>query len=570
MPDTLLPGTPAITVERDVPVTMADGVTLYADVYRPEGPGPFHVLLISHPYDKSGAESNVGYAHPAWYARQGYVVISQDCRGRHRSEGTWYPFRHEAEDVSATIEWAGRLPGTTGKVATYGFSYPGLNQLLAASRKPEGLAAISPAFTGGRPYQDWFYVQGAFSLAFAETWSTFLALDTAARREDDAALAAYAGALGAAQGLYWVLPLDAHPGITGGDTPYYHDWLAHPTRDDYWGQYEADFSAIDVPGLHVGGWWDVFVRGTVNDYRSLSERGAAPQKLVLGPWHHMPWRPLGGATDDVGSWVVDDWQLRFWGQVLDGEETGVFDHPVTAYVMGSGWRDLDAWPPSQSRPTDWFLHSDGRALSKYGTGTLSPEAPGAEPPDVWAYDPGYVPMSAGGHSCCDELTTPMGPADQDPVEHTKLVLVYTSEPLGRPLELIGDAHVTLYAASTAVDTDFSAKLCLVDPSGLSTNLLEGIVRASHRESSTAPSPITPGEVYEYRIELGPVAAHVPAGHRLRVQIGSSDFPQWDRNLNTGGPFGREPASAARAAIQTILHSDVYPSRVVLPLVGAGG
>ncbi|MFN8186098.1 MAG: CocE/NonD family hydrolase [Gaiellales bacterium] len=562
----LQPGTPELTLERDVPVRMADGVTLLADVYRPVAPGPHHVILISHPYDKTASESNFAYSHPSWYARQGYIVVAQDTRGRYRSEGTFYPFRHESEDVATTIEWASRLEGSSGKVATYGFSYPGLNQLLAAQRRPAGLASISPAFTGGRPYAEWFYVQGAFSLAFATWWANLLAMDTAARRADDETLAALAASLANTIDLTWVLPLRAHPALGLGDTPYYHDWLAHPTHDAYWRAFDADFGRIDVPGLHVGGWWDVFVRGTVNDYVSLAQEGRAPQKLVVGPWHHMPWRPLGGATDDAAATVIDDWQLRFWRATLDGEETGVLDHPVTVYVMGDGWRDLDAWPPSQSRAVDWFLHSDGRAPSKFGTGTLSLEAPGDEPPDVFSYDPAVMPAIAGGHSCCVEDIAPMGPADQDAIERTHLVLVYTSAPLHRDTDLIGDAHVTLHAATTAPDTDFSARLCIVDPAGTSTNLVEGIVRASYRESAQHPTPITPGEVYEYRIELGPLGARIPAGHRLRLQIGSADFPQWDRNLNTGGPFGQEPASAGRAAIQTVLHNGRYPSRVTLPVL----
>ena len=562
-----LPGSD-VHVERDVPLAMDDGITLYADVYRPAEGGPHHVLLISHPYDKTHGLSNVAFAHPVWYARQGYVVVAQDTRGRYRSEGVFYPFRHDAEDVSATIAWASTLPGTTGQVATYGFSYPGLNQLYAAQRRPQGLAAVSPGFTGGRPFEDWFYRQGAFALAFAQAWSTYLSLDVAARDQDDAALATLAAGLGDAPALSWVLPLTAYPPLAGGHAPYYHDWLAHETHDDYWQALDVDFGRIDVPGLHVGGWWDVFARGTVNDYATLAREGRAPQKLVLGPWHHMPWRPVGGATGDVGATAVDAWQLRFWREVLDGAESGVFEHPATVYVMGAGWRDLDGWPPTSARPVEWFLHSDGRALSKFGTGTLSTESPGAEPPDVWVYEPGFVPVSAGGHSCCLDHLTPMGPADQDVTERGKLVLVYTGAPLERDLAVVGDVAVTLYAATDAPDTDFSARLCIVDETGISTNLLDGIVRARFRESREQPAPIRPGEVYEYRIDLGPIAVRVPAGHRLRLQVGSSDFPQWDRNLNTGGPTGKEPASAMRSATQVILHDQEHPSRVTLPVLDA--
>ena len=555
-----------VSVERDVPLEMADGVTLYADVYRPQAGGPHPVLLISHPYDKTAAESNFGYDHPSFYARRGYIAVTQDCRGRCRSEGTFYPFRHEADDLTSTIEWCARLPGADGQVATYGFSYPGFNQLLAAQTRPGGLKAIAPAFTAGSPYAEWFYRQGAFSLAFAASWANYLALDVAVRRRDDDAFGAYAGALGSAPGLFWVLPLTAHPALTTSDTPFYLDWLAHPTFDDYWRPFEVDHAAIDVPGLFVGGWYDVFVRGTVRSYRELAELGRAPQKLVIGPWHHMPWAPLGGAEGDVGFSVVDDWQLRFWDHALKGEETGVFDSAATVYVMNDGWRDLDAWPPSSARPTDWFLHSDGRALTPYGDGLLSTEAPRDEPPDVFTYDPGLPAVSPGGHSCCVETIVPMGPADQDPVERTKLVLVYTSAPLVRDLDVVGDVSVTLHAATDAPDTDFTARLCIVDAAGRSTNLLEGIVRARYRDSAQSPTAITPGEVHEYRIELGPIGVRFPAGSRIRLQVGSSDFPQWDRNLNTGGPFATEGATAGRMALQVVLHNDAYPSRLTLPVV----
>jgi hypothetical protein len=280
----------------------------------------------------------------------------------------------------------------------------------------------------------------------------------------------------------------------------------------------------------------------------------------------MPWAPLSGAGGEAGGWVVDDWHLRFWDHVLKGKETGIFDSPVTAYVLNEGWRDLDGWPPSAARPTDWYLHSGGRAKSAYGDGTLSTAAPGDEPPDVFVYDPALPVVSAGGHSCCVETIAPMGPADQAPIERTMLVLVYTAEPLGRDLVLAGDVHAVLYAAADATDTDFTARLCVVDPGGTSTNLLEGIVRARYRESDERPTPIEPGTVYEYRIELGPIAVRVPAGHRLRAQIGSSDFPQFDRNLNTGGPFGTESATAGRSSTQVVLHDEDHPSRIVLPVL----
>jgi putative CocE/NonD family hydrolase len=554
-----------VTLEANVPCRMPDGVTLRADVYRPLNDGSHPVLLMSDPYDKTLAGSNFGPSHPAWYASNGYVVVVQDCRGRYRSEGMFYPFVHEADDVAATIAWARDIPGADGRVAMYGFSYAGLNQLLVAQRRPEGLAAIAPAFTAASPYAEMFYTQGAFSLAFAASWATYLALDIAGRRGDDIAVAALEDGLTRAAESFWVLPLTTFPALTNKDAPFYLDWLAHPTHDDYWRRFDVT-GPIDVPTLHVGGWYDIFARGTVRSFAERAGEARTQQKLVLGPWHHMPWVPVGGATGDVGAWVIDDWHLRFYGHVLKGEETGVFEHPVTAYVMNTGWRAFDGWPPSGVRPAVWFLHSDGRAQSSHGTGTLSPDAPSDEPADVWVYEPGLPALSAGGHSCCIEALSPMGPADQSPREATKLVLVYTSEPLQRDLDLVGDVQVTLYAASSATDTDFAARFCVVDALGRSTNLVEGIVRARSRESATDPAPITPNEVYEYRIELGPVGVRVPAGNRLRVDIASSDFPQWDRNLNSGGPIGAEGPTAIRLARQVVLHNRRYPSRITLPEV----
>ena len=214
----------------------------------------------------------------------------------------------------------------------------------------------------------------------------------------------------------------------------------------------------------------------------------------------------------------------------------------------------------------WFLHSGGRANTAFGDGTLSLERPGDEPADVFVYDSSFPAPSRGGHSCCFENLAPMGPAEQKGTEALNIVLVYTSAPLERDLTLIGDVSLTLHAASSARDTDFAARLCVVAPDGRSTNVQEGIVRARFRDSLSEPKPLRPGEVYEYRIALGPVGLRIPAGRRLRLDVSSSDFPQWDRNLNTGGALGGEGASAAVTATQVVLHDRARPSRVTLPVV----
>jgi putative CocE/NonD family hydrolase len=562
-----------VALERDVPCRMRDGVTLFADVYTPRGEGPFPVILMRLPYDKQQAE-NIAYADPSWYARHGYIVVIQDTRGCCTAEGEFVPFRHEAEDGYDAIEWAARLPRANGKVGMYGFSYAGATQLLPATLRPPSLTTICPGLTASQYYEGWTYNQGALALGFAMSWALDLASREARRAGDDAAVAELTTAYANVKGWNWFLPLDAFPPLTGRYGNYFLDWLAHPTNDDYWRRWsiEANYGRLTVPALHVGGWYDVFLSGTVENFLGLRERAGseaarAAQKLLIGPWMHIPWSPLTATGEGPGPIVVDDLQLRWFDQFLKGEETGVLEAPVTLYVQGADeWRDYADWPPPGAAPTRWFLHSAGRANSRFGDGTLSPEAPGEEPPDRFTYDPLYPVPSLGGHSCCFDFAAPMGPADQRPVEALNAVLVYTSEPLTEPIELIGDVSVTLYAATSARDTDWTARLCEVYPDGRSINLQEGIVRARSRDSLSEPSLVEPDRVYQYKIPLGPVGARIAAGNRVRVTIASSDFPQWDRNLNTGGPLFGENVSAAVVATQTVLHDAAHPSHVTLPVV----
>ncbi len=561
MPAEPFPGLPEVTVERDVPARMRDGVTLRADVYRPAEGGPHPVLLMREPYDKNTAQTGSGYHHPSWWARHGWVVVVQDCRGRFRSEGDFYPFVNEAKDGYDSVEWAARLPGADGRVAMYGFSYPGATQLLAATERPPSLVAICPGMTASQYYEGWTYQGGALNLAFAANWAAGLAAYTAITAGDGPEISRLEAALGSAD-WFSHLPLLEPTVLRREDAPYYFDWIEHSSYDDYWRAtaVDEDYARIQVPGFHFGGWYDIFLAGTVANFRGITGR----QKLLVGPWQHGPWSALLGGGAEAGPAAVNDWQLRFLDELVKGRVSGVLDSPATVYVIGDGWRDLDGWPPSAVQPVDWFLHSGGRANSTYGDGTLSPEPPGAEPPDVFVYDPLAPVASAGGHSCCDDALTPMGPRSQHASERWGDTLVYTSAPLARDLDLVGDVVVTLHAASTAVDTDFTAKLCRVDPDGTSVNLKQGIVRARFRNSFTAPELLTPGRVEEYRISLGPVGARIPAGYRLRLDVSSSDFPHWDRNLNTGGPLGREGPEKAVVAAQTVLHTNAYPSRVTLP------
>ena len=559
------PGYADVTIERNAECRLSDGVVLRADVYRPAVEVSLPVLLMRMPYGKTSGGANWGYAHPAWYASRGYVVAVQDVRGRYASDGEFAPFVHETPDGYESVEWAAGVHGSNGKVGMYGFSYPGATQLLAAVAQPPSLAAIAPGFTSSQFYDGWTYAGGAFSLASMTGWASFLAVDRARRRGDDAAHAGLLGALGAAPSLYWKLPLQDFLPLLDVDAPYFRQWLEHSSFDDYWRAtaIDTDFSRITVPGLHCGGWYDIFHAGTVANFRGIP---APRQKLLMGPWQHSPWRAIGErARQDVGANEIDEWHVRFFDEVLKGEITGVFDAPGRVFVLGENWRDLDDWPPTTSAEVSYFLHSDGRANSAYGDGTLSTDPPAAEQADVFLYDPLMPSISHGGHSCCVEAIAPMGPADQEPYEAAKGVLVYTTEPLERDVVLLGDAGVDLYASSTAVDTDFTARLCVVDREGRSTNLKEGIVRARFRDSFAEPSLLEPGQVYRFSIPLGPVGVRLQAGQRIRLDVSSSDFPQWDRNLNTGGPLGAEPASAAVVATQAVFHDSARPSRLRLPV-----
>ncbi len=568
------PGLKGVRVEKDILASMRDGVQLYADAYRPATDTPVPVLLARSPYGKTPALSQFGNAHPVWYAAQGYQVVIQDTRGRGNSGGEFYPYLNEQADGYDTVEWAANMPGSDGQVGMWGFSYVGATQLLAAVERPPGLGAMVPGFTASQYYDGWTYNGGAFSLAFLCYWANLLAMDSATRANDQATWDALGTSLADAPNWFWHLPLTDYPPLKDAYAPYFADWVEHTTYDDYWRRWsiDEDYSRIAVPAMHIGGWYDVFLSGTVKNFQGLragagTEHARERQKLLIGPWTHMPWTPQGESeADPATANDVDEWHIRWYDHVLRGVETDVLDSPVTAHLFNGGWRNYSDWPPPEAELGSWYLHSDGRANSKFGSGTLSREKPHDEPPDVFVYDPAVPSQSFGGHSCCFDSITPMGPADQHAAEVSRMMLVYTSDPVTRDAEVVGNLTVTLFAATSAADTDWTARFCVVNQAGTSTNLQEGIIRARYKDSLTEPEPITPDEIYEYTIELGPVGAFIPAGSRFRLQIASSDFPQWDRNLNTGGPVLAESAFEGVTAIQTVLHSASSPSRVDVPTI----
>jgi putative CocE/NonD family hydrolase len=565
-----------VEIERDVPSRMRDGTLLYADIYRPQGEGPWPVLLLRHPYHKTQSQM-LSYAHPSWYARYGYMVVAQDVRGRWTSEGEWYPFKYEEDDGCDTIAWVADLPGSNGRVGMYGFSYGGATQLLSAVHQPPGLTTIIPALTGADYYDGWTYRGGALHHAFTQSWATFLAQDTAHKQADYELEGNLAGALGNAWANYWIPP-QYYPFISQeGLAPYYYDWLKHDTHDDYWKRWSIrrQYDQITLPALHIAGWYDVFLEGTIENFTSLqvqagSEHAQGNQKLVIGPWYHMPWNQHVGGFDfgDDARSCVDALQILWLDKHLRGESNQLDEEPpVALFVMGDNtWRLENEWPPKQAQATKFFFHSGGRANSLNGDGWLDRETPGDELPDMFTYDPRLPVMSVGGHSCCVSTLTPMGAFDQRSVECQNDVLIYTTETLAKDVEVIGTVEVTLYAASTAVDTDFTAKLVDVYPDGRAINIGEGILRARFRESLEGPTLIEPDQVYEYRILVGSTANVFKAGHRIRVEISSSNFPTFDRNSNSGKPLAETSPADWFVATQTVFHDNRFPSHIVLPLV----
>ena len=561
-----------VTFEQDVKVAMRDGVVLRADIYRPRAEGKFPVLLQRTPYDKR--EFAIGLKG----AERGYVVIIQDVRGRYASEGEWYTFKNEANDGYDTVEWAAALPYSNGKVGMFGGSYVGATQMLAAILHPPHLAGICPIDTASNYHANWTYQGGAFEQWFSESWTSGLAQDTLRRLAEKNTNAA---------GGMWELPLSGYPlfhlrrkQATALATlaPYFLDWLAHPNYDDYWKRIsiEDHYADITVPALHIAAWYDIFLGGTLRNYLGIKEPGGSEaarngQQFMVSIGGHAGNERKVGDVDfgPNGAFSEDDVTLDWYDFLFKGAQNQFASgKPVKIFVLGTNqWREEEAWPLARAKETKYFLHSTGAANSVRGNGTLSTTVPGKETGDPYVYDPGKPAPTVGGPLCCDEDHWPPGPRDQRGVEARDDVLVYSTPVLTQDMEVTGPVSVELYAKSSAVDTDFTAKLVDVWPDGFAQNLTEGILRARYRESQENPTMITPGQVYKFTIDLWATSNVFKKGHTLRLEVSSSNFPRFDRNLNTGeqrlqGEGGRSFVPATNV----VLHDAEHPSVVVLPMV----
>ena len=535
-------------------------IRLDADVYYPVGEGPFPVLLMRQPYGRAIA-STVVYAHPTWYASHGYIVVIQDVRGRGSSGGEFDLFCHEADDGYATVQWAAGLPQSSGAVGMYGFSYQGMTQLYAAAKRPPALRAIAPAMVGYDLYADWAYENGALPLQVGLGWALQLAAETARLKQDGTA---YQALRQAAQTLPLADAIPARPQVLKTHAPdsFFHQWLDHPRPDDYWRALQPDLTGVDLPMLHIGGWYDPYLRGDLRLYQQMVAQGHAPQELWIGPWGHLPWGRRVGAVDfgPEADSPMDRLQIRWFDRFLKGTPSTVepAQAPIQLFVMGlNQWQGCDRWPTTPGQTL--YLSSTGLAGMRQDDGRLSAEIPQPQaipiPQDVIVHDPWRPVPSLGGH-----CGLPPGPFDRAAIDSRTDVLTYTTAALPEALTLVGTATVTLYCWADAPSFDLSLVLSEIHGDGRVINLTQGHCRVDRPDTPDAqPQPIA--------LALQPTACQLPPGGRLRLSVAAACFPAYAVNSGTGAGPGACPQIDHRIITVSLAHGALYPSAVSLPLGG---
>lgn len=568
---------PAVEVlaKHNTPAQMRDGTILRADVYRRAAGGPFPVLLIRNPYGEPMVRS--APVRPALDA--GFAVVVQHCRGTGASDGDFVTFENEAADGADTIEWCARQPWCDGTVAMFGPSYLGMVQFAAASSRPAALRGLAPVVTPADYHWGLAYRQGAFQLGQALAWHSLksaqaLAYDAAGGLDIGPEVGELLGLMANPAAGYAHLPLRDAPAVSR-ILPSWRKWLDHEARDDYWDRlsYRDTRDQVTAPALHVGGWFDLFLGGTLDNFTALSRRAASArgrrgQRLIVGPWTHADRSGTAGelhfgAFGSEQAIQLERLQIEFLSLAVRPDTEELPGPRVRLFVMGdNAWRDEDEWPLARTQWTRWYLHSHG---------VLSPAAPeDFDPPSHYVSDPADPVPTVGGATLLAGGPGPVswqpGPRDQRFAEARADVLSFTSPALTADLEVTGPVSVTLHAATTAADTDFTAKLVDVWPDGRALSVTDGIVRARYRHGSRSASAITPGQVYEYTIDLIATSQVFKAGHRLRVDVASSNFPCFDRNPGNGAPAATATEEDFVVAEQTIFHAAGQPSFITVPVI----
>ena len=548
-----------VEMRLDVKHPVRDGVNLSADIYLPKAAGTFPTVLMRTPYSNNG-DPLVEKARRL--ANNGYACVIEDCRGRWDSDGAYYPFR-EGEDGYDTQEWIGQQPWSNGKTGTSGGSYVGTVQWQSALHGSEYLTCMAPRVICTDYYSGLVYPGGALQLSVLMTWG----MRTNARTAQTIDFHDWTEAFRA-------LPTEEMDKLAGRDLDFWSDWIAHPTYDNYWEAFNGErWDEIAAPAFNMGGWYDLYAPQTFTNYNGLRQHGrteeAKQSKLIVGPWPHaLSQSPRTGDVDFGAHSMADleTMEMRWFDYWLKGVDNGIVDEPpIRLFIMGvNTWRDEHEWPLARTDWQKWHLHSGGNANTLIGDGALSTASPADESPDQFTYDPLYPVPTTGGNTCCSPHIVPWGPYDQRDIEMRGDVLCYTSVPMDADLEVTGPIGVVLYAATDCRDTDWTAKLVDVSPTGYAKNLCDGIIRARCRESFSDPTLLDPGTIYEYRIEVGVTGNVFRKGHCIRLEISSSNFPRFDRNLNTGNSAATD--TTPQRAHQTVLHSKEYPSHILLPVV----
>jgi len=571
-----------VTIEKNLAMRTRDGVTLLADVYRPDASGRFPVLVMRTPYDKS---QQMAMTERDYFPPRGYVLIVQDTRGRFSSEGEFAPFVNEARDGYDAIEWAASLPWSNGKVGAVGQSYLALVQYYAATLGPPHLVAMCPVSGPVTYYENCIYRRGVFELGWMLAYFSFMARNTLERKgiyqeykdQLDSYLSHPELPLSPFNNeAYRHLPITDWGERLKAGAPHFADYLHHWRDGAFWTATDIRplVHNVTVPMMHTGSWYDAFQFDTLTMYTQMhrdarSDKARRGQRLIMGPWAHLlPYSvPTSRGTGDIDFGPEAQVELladqeRFLRHWFEGREDEILEEPpVRIFVMGDNrWRDEREWPLARAQYVKMYLRGRGRANSLRGDGALKFEAPADEPADQYTYDPDNPVPTRGGTT----LGLASGVFDQRDVEERDDVLVFTGDVLPQDLEVTGPITMKLHASSSARDTDFTAKLVDVRSDGYAQNIAEGIVRARFRESASKPTLIAPDKVYEYGIDLWATSHVFKAGHRLRLEVSSSNFPRYDRNQNTGSDLfvDRE----LKTARQTVHHSGPYASHIVLPVI----
>lgn len=598
-----------VIIAKNIMVPMRDGVKLATDVYMPAragapAPGKFPVLVSRTPYGKEPAPASRGSRDVArHFAQLGYVVVVQDCRGRYDSQGTFYIDVNEGKDGYDTVEWAAKQPWSNGKVGTYGASYLAQAENALAVLRPPHLAAMFVMVGTSNYFDDGAYRGGAFTLLHNLVYPLILASTSQEAQRDPALKAAMLQAMHEQLGG-WLRAYPYRPNASPllrypVNQRWFQDFVDHATYDDYWKQNGFNFEDAydkypDIPIYFLSGWYDLFERGSLHNYMGLASRHKSPTKLLMGPWVHGIGPRSSGDVDFGPAARVDllAEQQRWFDQVLKGENTGILQEPpVRLFIMGGGdgkrtgngpmedggrWLATTAWPPPAASSRAYYLHGDG---------SLNAQIPGDESASTYSFDPEHPVPTIGGQIDSGKEFSPDGPRDQRcnlkifgcendlPLSSRRDVLVFETPPLASLVVIAGPVTVDLWISSSAPDTDFTAKLVDVAPAnrdypwGFAMNLADRIIRVSSGDDAPERKLLKPGEVRKVSIDLIGTANYFQTGHRIRVDISSSNFPFFDVNPNTGERPGYQTHNVR--AFNTVYHDRAHPSHINLPIMPPG-